>query len=250
MDSQKQTFDPLLDSYYGRNEEFFQTGAVRNSGTLHLRRVFNPVRNVNVYYFKKDSNSELYPTSYLHFIGNEIFEVADIVRGLLSEIAKASYQDDIPSLKRCKNHDPKDPQFWSKGQVALTESENILIRPMRMANGQYSIKFLMPIVGNDIFQGRTCSLFLLQASQFVKMIEFFEKEEVEERKALKMKKLEKIIGGSVHEDKSCILPRFETDTAMVNPRFIARKRQRICSSDDEAERDEPPPPGCDVAEGR
>jgi hypothetical protein len=104
----------------------------------------------------------------------------------------------------------------------------------------------MPIVGNDIFQGRTCSLFLLQASQFVKMIEAFEKEEGEERKELKMKKLEKIIGGFVYEDKSCIQPRFETDTAMVNPRLITRKRRRICSTDEE----EPPPPGCDVAEGR
>jgi hypothetical protein len=246
MDSQKPTYDPLLDSYYGRNEEFFQSGAVRNSGTLSLRKEFNKSRNVNVYYLKKYSNSEVYPTSYLHFLGKEIFEVADIVRGILSEIAASPYQDDIPSLKRCTNNDPKDPQFWNKAEVAATESESILIRPMRVINGQYSIKFLMPVSGNPTFMGRTCSLFAIQSSQLVKMIEDFEKEEQEEKKAEKMRKLEKIIGAMAHEDK----PRIETDTAVVTPRLITRKRQRIYSSDEEAERDEPPPPGCDVPEGR
>jgi hypothetical protein len=135
MDSQRQIYDPLLDSYYVRNEEFFQTGEDRISGSLHLQREFNPVRHLNVYYFKKDSNSRL------HFIGNEIFQVTDIVRGLLSKIAEAMYQDHIPSLKHCKRDDPKYTQFWSKGQVVLTESENILNRPMRMVNGQYSITF-------------------------------------------------------------------------------------------------------------
>jgi hypothetical protein len=38
-------------------------------------------------------------------------------------------------------------------------------------------RFLMPIVGNDTFPSRTRSLFLLQASQFVQIIEAFEKEE-------------------------------------------------------------------------
>jgi hypothetical protein len=251
MGSEKQNYDPLLDSYYGRNEEFFQTGAVRNSGTLSLRKEFNSSRDVNVYYLKKDSNSDVYPTSFLHFIGNEIFQVADILRGLLAEIAATPYQDDIPSLQRCEHNDPKDPQFWSKGQVASTDGDNILIRPIRVSNGQYSIKFLLPIVGN-MFMGRTCSLFATQASQLVKLIEAFEKDEQDEKKAERMKKLEKIVGVKLLEQQvdACSSSAVEKDTAMIKPQLTARKRQRIYSTDDEADRDEPPPPGSDVVEGR
>jgi hypothetical protein len=98
----------------------------------------------------------------------------------------------------------------------------------------------------------TCSLFATQASQLVKLIEAFEKEEQDEKKAERMKKLEIIVGVKLLEQQidACSSSGVEKDTAMIKPRFTARKRQRIYSTDDEADRDEPPPPGSDVVEDR
>jgi hypothetical protein len=149
MDSQRPIYDPLLDSYYGRNEEFFQTGAVRNSGTLHLQRVFNPVKNLNVYYFKKITtvNSTLQAIS----ISLEI-AVAD-----KSRISSRGHCE-RPTLGNCESFVPRRHPVSESMQEPLPPGFSVLKQGANCAHGKRKYPYQADEDGQWLTQHQASSI--------------------------------------------------------------------------------------------
>jgi hypothetical protein len=162
-------YDFLANPDHGKDEDLFLTENSKTIGALSLRKEFNKARDYFVVFLQKLSGDDAYPNSYIHFLDDEARQVSIIMRNILKEISVTNYEEDIPSLVKCVEHDPKNPDIWNNAKA--TNTDNIKIRPSQCTNGSYQIRILQCNNEMSVYAGRTCTLFVSQAKTLIKMLD-------------------------------------------------------------------------------
>ena len=166
------------EEYFWRKPDFYLGESVIHlDDKIHLKYMYDGEKDTH-YVFVMKENGILQPT-YLNVSMFEAREVADIIKGFLSEIGSCDPVDLIPSLKKSKHAwmtDPKNPLYWENDIVQSVSTERIKIRPS-MVGGSYKIRLLMPRLGQDHatykyrWLGKTISLSVPVAKQFVNALD-------------------------------------------------------------------------------
>jgi hypothetical protein len=252
MTNSRAALDFLSNPDYGKDEDFFSTEGCRTIGAISLRKEFNKARDYFVVFLQKLSGDDGYPNSYIYFLNDESRQVSSIIKAILKEISVTDYQDDIPSLLKCKEHNPKLNEFWDN--AIATNGGNIKIRPSRCGNGSYQIRLLQVNTGMSDYAGRTCTLFVSQARSLTKMLDGF----VVEIKIHKSQRLSEFLepwktptseGSLSHLDCPDRARVLEPVAELLNKDGTRWKPAEFTCNGSSEESDEDIPIGLDVVEG-